>query len=508
MHQVLADVFADPLRFLAALPPATSDVAVAGDEEGDVAITAPPAEGDGDSDSPLASLCAGLSKAGHFAAEFLSDIYGGEFDADFKTLAAETSIQSILGAGDSGSLGALGPKLREFMRLATPALALASSTNKGAPALTMRCLAKINSDPGGVTPEQKKEEIIRERQQLWAKARTQRKRFCRLVLWTGNKTKETLEAAVKKASAVSSFTGKLNDAHRAHVMSCDLLQELDVAPWSAFACPKGPAFEARLAYLASRSGPVDFCFLFDGRCRVARRALEDHFAKAKIALEETWIVFSGGGVSPSDARSRKVCLASSTKEVMFCKLPCARVRLTTKPRDAFAGAGEDSTFHTTFTGVPIAKTAGMARISIEDKKGIFPSMKETEATPPSWRHDGVPLFWNESKTHEFWRAWIEMFDIKAIVDVSPGTGQLAIAALKLGVQYVAICSDERHMSVLQNIVDREALRCIGESGSAVYHEELSVHIAEHFADVLEELNAEEGDDDGEEGDDQGDDGVA
>jgi predicted RNA methylase len=55
-----------------------------------------------------------------------------------------------------------------------------------------------------------------------------------------------------------------------------------------------------------------------------------------------------------------------------------------------------------------------------------------------------------------------LLDIKAIVDVSPGSGQLGIAALNLGVSYVGVCCDERHMSLLTNIADRDALRSIGE----------------------------------------------
>jgi hypothetical protein len=364
----------------------------------------------------------------------------------------------------------------------------------------LRCLARIGSEPGGVSPDEKKEDIMRERQQLWGKAQAQRKRFCRYVVCT-NKTKEGLDAAVTKASSVFSFAGKLNESHRAFVLSCDLLQELEAQPWSTFTCPKGPAFDARLAYLSSRSGPVDVCFLFDGRSRNARRTVEDHFDKVKVVLEETWIVYASTGSGGSGVgRSRKVCLASSTKEVMYCKLPVARVRLTTKPRQKFTAVGEDSTFHTTITGVPLARPSSLPRLSIDDKKAIFPSTTQTEAKPTTWVHEGVPLFWNEGKTQAFWQEWIQMFDIKAIIDVSPGSGQLGSAALNLGASYVGVCCDERHMSVLTNIADRDALRSIGESGSAVYQEELSVHIAEHFADVLEELNAEEASDDEEEAD--------
>ncbi len=69
-----------------------------------------------------------------------------------------------------------------------------------------------------------------------------------------------------------------------------------------------------------------------------------------------------------------------------------------------------------------------------------------------------------------------MFDIKAIIDVNPGSGQLGSAALNLGVSYVGVCCDERHMSVLANIADRDALRSIRESGSAVNQEQLCMHI--------------------------------
>ena len=124
-----------------------------------------------------------------------------------------------------------------------------------------------------MSPEGLREDIVRERHQLWVEAQHQRKRFCRYALCTSN-TKERLDAVV-------------NEAHRACVLSCDLLQELEAQPWSTFTYPKGPALDARLAYLSSRSGPVDCCLLFDGRSRNARRTVEDHFDKVKVALEET-----------------------------------------------------------------------------------------------------------------------------------------------------------------------------------------------------------------------------
>mgnify|MGYP000535692047 CR=1 FL=1 len=178
MNLVLAEVFADPLRYSEKF--SRIDKELADTDEDDAAKAEPPAV-DGACESPLASLCKGLSKAGHFAGELLLDLYGGELDANLKNLAGETFIQSVLGLGTSETLGPLGLKLREF---ASPVSTLAVSDSCGAPALSLRCLARIGSEPGGVSPDEKKEDIMRERQQLWVKAQNQRKRFCRYVVRT------------------------------------------------------------------------------------------------------------------------------------------------------------------------------------------------------------------------------------------------------------------------------------------------------------------------------------
>ena len=150
MNLVLAEVFADPLRYSEKI--SRIDKELSDTDEDDAAKAEPPAV-EGACESPLASLCKGLSKAGQFAGELLLDLYGGEFDVNLKNLAGETSIQSVLGLGTSEAMGPLGLKLREFMRLASPVSTLAVSDNCGAPALSLRCLARIGSEPGGVSPD-------------------------------------------------------------------------------------------------------------------------------------------------------------------------------------------------------------------------------------------------------------------------------------------------------------------------------------------------------------------
>ena len=92
MILVLAEVFADPLRFSEKF--SRIDKELSDTDEDDAAKAEPPAV-DGACDSPLASLCKGLSKAGQFAGELLLDLYGGEFDVNLKNLAGETFFSQL-----------------------------------------------------------------------------------------------------------------------------------------------------------------------------------------------------------------------------------------------------------------------------------------------------------------------------------------------------------------------------------------------------------------------------
>ena len=71
MHQVLAAVFADPLRFIEKFSHIKTEVADTDEDEGAQA-EAPAAEAV--FDSPLGSLCQGLSKAGHFSCKNISRV--------------------------------------------------------------------------------------------------------------------------------------------------------------------------------------------------------------------------------------------------------------------------------------------------------------------------------------------------------------------------------------------------------------------------------------------------
>ena len=75
--------------------------------------------------------------------------------------------------------------------------------------------------------------------------------------------------------------------------------------------------------------------------------------------------------------------------------------------------------------------------------------------------------------------------------------------MSLGIQFLAIFEDEHHLSWLSNTCDRASLKYITEHGTAMFQQELSDMVSEQFADILEELNAEDVPQDGEgSGDDE------
>ena len=247
--------------------------------------------------------------------------------------------------------------------------------------------------------------------------------------------------------------------------------------------------------MRDRAGDFDFVIGFDGRHRGAGSILEEHLAAGVKIVEEWWIVY---GAEQEASRARKTCLSAQNKEVAYVRIPGNRSKLMTKSWDQFAGSGERSTHSITFTDVPLPNMRSMPKIAAVDKQKIamFESMDVANPTPESWDCSGVPLLWRESKSISFWRCLLGCFDIKAIVDLSPGSGTLASAAMPEGIQYVGVVCDAIHMRWLQNTCDRASLQYIVKNGTALYQQDLAELVQQHYKDVLEELGeeAEEEDD--------------
>ena len=457
----------------------------------------------------LASICENLNKANAALVDLVHSVYSGDFDAEMKALGGAKSPTERLRSDElAQSCPDLAARMREALRMASSAGTIVQVSD-GAPGLSVRQLARIASDPGSGDVES----MQQERDAVWGKARTQRQKFIQFAQCkTKILSKAGVEAALTQAVSVARFKGKFNEAHRLYVVSADLLGEADKVPWKAPAF-KDKSLEGALAYMKFRAGEFDFVIGFDGRHRGAGSILEEHLAAGVKIVEEWWIVY---GAEQEACRARKTCLSAQNKEVAYVRIPGNRSKLMTKSRDQFAGSGERTTHSSTFTDVPLPNMRSMPKIAAVDKQKIamFDSMDEANPAPEGWDCSGVPLPLRESKSISFWRCLLGCFDIKAIVDLSPGSGTLASAAMAEGIQYVGVVCDATHVRWLQNTCDRASLQYIVKNGTALYQQDLAELVQLHYKDVLEELGeeAEEEDekdamveaDDEEEGDDDKD----
>ena len=108
---------------------------------------------------------------------------------------------------------------------------------------------------------------------------------------------------------------------------------------------------------------------------------------------------------------------------------------------------------------------------------------------------GHPLFWNERRSAEFWQHVLGNFNVKAVVDLSPGSGQLARACLDTATSCIAVARNQSHSSWLQNVLDRYVMLVIVKSGTYLHDSDLAASIKELFFDILDQLNAADASDD-------------
>ena len=428
--------------------------------------------------SAFEQFCNGMSKLQTSICTLANGIYMGERDADLKTLAAEANPLATLQKLDAEQDSDLCAAYREIMRLASSTQTINASSGS-TPALSLRVLARMQSDPDAL--ETSRDKIEEERASIWKKAKDHRKKFAHVVVCK-TKTSAAMNAAVKRATAFQSFKAKINESHRAYILSLDLLFEADKEPWKTVPEMQKSLFQYILDFLQGCCGSTDFVFAFDGRCRKMRGALDEALSGDGKEPSEMWVIYDAS--SSTSLGQRETCLSSINKEMALIRLPIMRTRLEVKERSGGGSAGsESSTYFATRSGVPLPCPRKLPRITTTDKTEI---MKSGDEIPKKWKEEGVPLFWRESKTQSFWEHLIDDFDLGAICDCSPGSGALAAAAMQKGCQYLGICQSEKHSVWVSNIIDRSAMRSIVDSSTQLHEQDLAQHISEHFSELLED----------------------
>ena len=256
--------------------------------------------------------------------------------------------------------------------------------------------------------------------------------------------------------------------------------ELGTEPW---ATPGKPCTRsaAVLEFMKKQSGPRDVLVAFDGRSQAHRKAVEEAIGSSRHSFE-LWVIYR-----PEVGHGRRVAWTSETRETCQVSLPKPRTAYSVTDRSAvFCGAGEECSFASTFTGVCLPNLASLPLISSADKIKI---MSGNAPEPPEYDEArGMPLYWRESKSHEFWRHLLRELDASEVVDLSPGSGSAAKACVFTGIPYFGICRNETHASWLQNVLNRWALECITLPQSALHDIDRKALVKHHFSDIVQELN--------------------
>ena len=129
----------------------------------------------------------------------------------------------------------------------------------------------------------------------------------------------------------------------------------------------------------------------------------------------------------------------------------------------------------------------MPLISKADKERV---MGEEPEQPPLKVFDGdrgMPLYWQERKPVEFWKDILHCLDACMVIDMSPGSGGVGRACLRMGIQYQAACRTAAHASWLSNVLDRESCELIVTTKSPLFEQDLAQMIRTHFSDVISQL---------------------
>ena len=243
----------------------------------------------------------------------------------------------------------------------------------------------------------------------------------------------------------------------------------DVADWVA-------------KFIAQQRGPADLLCFFDGRSRACHRAIEKLTEECRFPAE-IFVVYS-----PTHRLGRRVAWSGNNCEVCLASLSANKTLIAAQDRaGTFNAAGESSTHDTSHTGVQPVPWAALPLLSVADKAKLLEQPQEQVGQPRQGLFDaagGIPLFWQERKPVSFWKKLFDDLQALCVVDLTPGAGLAARAALERGIPYLGVTRTPEHGQWLGNVCDRSALQASVTSGTALHSADLQGSFDEHFGDVL------------------------
>jgi hypothetical protein len=427
---------------------------------------------------PYVSLRAKASKTGKSTLDFFFDVFNGRHDKDLAAMCQKHSgAWGLLQWSElSGEAGKLWRELSRQLDIHKQTVGV-SSTEGAPPPASSRALQRALSDCAEGDDSGRTKEVEAERLETWRSAVTIRKKFASASLATWKTLRDLQDWFEQQRSAVE-FSGKVGENHRLFLFSADTFGEESAEPWLQTQPSNG--LEEVLGFLQRQRGPTDIILSLDGRNAADRKCMMGAFEQFRHSCD-LWIVYE-----PVRRAGRRVAWGSDCREVAFLSLPVPRTAVATKTRKSKAAAWAPTTYANFYQGVPQVPWKALPLLTPKDKREVLGV--ETVAMPPQkvWSSvAGHPLYWAERKSVAFWQDLLSCLDAGIVVDLSPGSGSCARAALRSGVQYVAACRTQAHVGWLTNIMDREACELIVKSKSPLFEQDLAAMLKTHFSEVLD-----------------------
>ena len=414
--------------------------------------------------SRLGGVKENMCKSGMLFADLRHGVHIGKFDADFKAMCyvdrgsePSLTVQAVIEASDKSEDKSQGYEFLKFNRELVRLINLAQNRSVApvaaggsAPALSVRALARQRSNP-----DEDGARMQEERDSTWRSVIQQRKKFVTLSAPKDGATLDAaLPAAFRQCGAVHKFTGTINESHRVFVASAELYHEFKEEPWTQSSPPPADAWTTICKFVSSQNGPVDFGLVSDGRDRSTRRVQEDAFGAkgdSVTAVNEIWVLYKGGGrLGKLVGHACKTVLSSNHVEAALLRVPVARNKLKINKRECYSACGEATTAYNSYTAVEYRSRSELPRISTTEKNKIFVNAGR-KAVPEDWAEEygaNEPLFWEEFKPLSLWRALLQDYKIKAVFDVTAGSGCLAEACMLEGIVYHGVRAAPRSDGLL------------------------------------------------------------
>ena len=285
-----------------------------------------------------------------------------------------------------------------------------------------------------------------------------------------------------------------------------------------------------IEFFAQKRHKDDIIILLDGRSRDNRHVIESCEKKvsppgSNHTYVETWHVYKQP-TKKEDPRAprRPHAYSKNNRETAIFSLPAKGAARKVMHRAGANACGENSTADTSYTGTAMRRFSELPRMTYATKASILgeavcgSAEGAKDCNLPGLQGDvdskGHPFSYNEVKPISMWQEIMEHHKVTHIVDFTPGSGALAVAAASGAMEYEGAAANNEHRDWLDSIVDRCVMYKAGHEDGFAEHlcggdAEFVDKAAKYFSGTMLEAKRllmplgeeEDGDDEGEEEDD-------